>query len=274
MKTRIVAGLIVASLATALVFAGPGWSLSVVAFACALLSYREFSRLFFPERPKNRQLRIVPFILAAMICLEWSPYLSWIFLWMPFLVLGLPGLRRANRSGDFRGAVFDVAIDLMGFVYIVSLVGFLKPIAMVGPYGRSYLYLLFMIVFGGDTFAYFGGVLFGRHKLASRLSPKKSWEGAVAGLCGALLFTLIWLFVLYPGEMNSGFLWRLFLAVPLVSILAMAGDLFESLLKRSQSQKDSGQLIPGHGGILDRIDGLAFAAPVFYLYLILCLQKS
>lgn len=274
MKTRIVAGLIIAALATLLVLGGPGWSLSVVAFLCGVLSYHEFVRLFFPKRPRIREWRMFPFILAAMLCLEWSIFLSWIFLWLPFVMLGIPAAKAANRTGDFRGAVQEIAIDLLGFVYVVSLVGFLKPVALVEPFGRQYLYLLFMIVFGGDTTAYFGGLLFGRHKLAAQLSPKKSIEGAIAGLLGSLGFTVIWLYAIYPGDRNPTFLWRLFLAVPVLSILAQAGDLFESLLKRSQAQKDSGHLIPGHGGILDRIDGFGFAAPAFYLYLVLFLQKT
>ncbi len=123
------------------------------------------------------------------------------------------------------------------------------------------IYLLFMllIVCLSDTAAYMGGRLWGRHLLAPTLSPKKTWEGFIAGL----LFTLLSaIFIKHFIELKLTF-GQLELLVLLTNLAAVAGDLFESQLKRLRGLKDSGHLLPGHGGILDRIDSLLAAAPVF-----------
>jgi phosphatidate cytidylyltransferase len=273
MKTRILAGVVAAILATLLVFCGPDWLLLVVAEGCAVLAYVEYATLFFPKENFYHRFRMLPFICLALYALVHAIGWSWIFLWAPFLFVGLSGARRANITGDFIGDVRQVALETTGFLYVVCLLGFLTPVGLSGPHGREYLYLLFMIVFGGDTFAYFSGMMWGRHRLATQLSPKKSIEGAIGAIVGTLVFAAAWLLVLYRGEKTPAYCVRLFACVPVVSGLAQMGDLFESLLKRSQAQKDSGHFLPGHGGILDRLDGMVFAAPVFYLYLILVLDK-
>jgi phosphatidate cytidylyltransferase len=144
----------------------------------------------------------------------------------------------------------------------------LAPIARFGDQGRLYLLYLFLIVFGGDTTAYFIGVAWGRRRLAKQLSPKKSIEGAIGAVAAALILTSLWLryAVQIPLSSSEALYWLAF--APVLSILAQISDLFESLLKRSQAQKDSGSFIPGHGGILDRIDGLALSCPAFYFFLI------
>jgi phosphatidate cytidylyltransferase len=130
---------------------------------------------------------------------------------------------------------------------------------------------LLCVVWAGDTVAMYVGRSLGRHKLAPRLSPGKTWEGAVGSLAGSLLVTagLIALanqlvrreilILAYPGPA-----WTWLLLAVLVNIAAQAGDLAESALKRSAGVKDSGTLLPGHGGILDRIDALLIAAPVLW----------
>jgi len=130
--------------------------------------------------------------------------------------------------------------------------------------GSRYVILLLAIVWGGDTGAYFGGRFFGRVKLAPHMSPKKTREGAVAGLFGSVL---------------GGFLINAFWGFSLAShevvlycslaggVAGQLGDLVESTLKRFSGVKDSGGIFPGHGGILDRVDGLVFAAPVVWAIL-------
>lgn len=121
----------------------------------------------------------------------------------------------------------------------------------------------FLLVWLGDTAAYFFGSRWGRHKLSPYLSPKKSWEGAAAGLLASIavaigLVPLLGLDLAYP--------WAALLGA-LVGVLALLGDLAESLLKRQAGVKDSGRLIPGHGGMLDRVDSLLFVVPVVYYFL-------
>lgn len=116
----------------------------------------------------------------------------------------------------------------------------------------------FALVWAADSFAYFGGRAFGRRRLASRISPGKTWEGVFAALAGTLALAAIAAFVWRPAHP------ALLLAVVTASVvLSVAGDLLESLLKRSHGVKDSGTLLPGHGGVLDRIDSTLAAAPVF-----------
>ncbi len=123
-------------------------------------------------------------------------------------------------------------------------------------------YLLFMllIIWLADTAAYASGRLWGQHLLAPTLSPKKTWEGLIIGLL-VTLFAAIIMQIFFKGP--KPFLWQIFILVLLTGFASIAGDLFESQLKRLEGLKDSGHLLPGHGGILDRIDSLLAAAPVF-----------
>jgi phosphatidate cytidylyltransferase len=129
--------------------------------------------------------------------------------------------------------------------------------------GAAALFLLMLTVMVSDTAQYYTGRLVGRRKLAPAISPNKTIEGAFGGLVfGTSTFTLLggqWMPRIPPGE-------RIGLGAALVAA-GIAGDLFESMLKRSAGVKDSSTLIPGHGGILDRIDALLFAAPVYYIFL-------
>ena len=131
------------------------------------------------------------------------------------------------------------------------------------PQGHLWIFFLLAVVFACDTGAFYFGRAFGRHKLHPRLSPGKTWEGAVGGLLCSLFAAMLFLkFIgLHPLTVS------LFLMVAALSIAAQVGDLAESVLKRHQGVKDSGHILPGHGGILDRIDGLLFAIPVFFFYL-------
>jgi phosphatidate cytidylyltransferase len=129
-----------------------------------------------------------------------------------------------------------------------------------GRAGFGWVLLAFAVTWGNDTFAYFAGLAFGRHRLYERISPKKSWEGAIGGVAGALVGAFLVRATLLP-------------ALPVATALAAAiggsvlgplGDLSESMAKRAAGVKDSGRIIPGHGGVLDRIDALLFVAPWIY----------
>ncbi|CAB5497217.1 Phosphatidate cytidylyltransferase (EC [Bathymodiolus thermophilus thioautotrophic gill symbiont] len=122
--------------------------------------------------------------------------------------------------------------------------------------------LLLFIVWGADSFAYFTGKAFGKHKLAPNLSGGKTIEGVVGGLIGVLLITGIWMFV--TENTNYGFL----LLALITGIFSVIGDLYESIYKREAGVKDSGNILPGHGGMFDRLDGLLAATPIFSIVLI------
>jgi phosphatidate cytidylyltransferase len=158
-------------------------------------------------------------------------------------------------------ALAQAAGGLFPVLYLGLPIG--SMIALRAEWGREVLFLLMLAVMVSDTAQYYSGRAFGRHLLAPVISPKKTIEGAAGGFVfGALLLVVVghwWL----PGLPLA---LRALLGVALVA-LGIAGDLFESMLKRSAGVKDSSALIPGHGGVLDRIDALLFAAPVYYIVL-------
>ncbi len=142
-----------------------------------------------------------------------------------------------------------------------------------GPLGAGLVTLLIAIIALSDTGAYFVGRSIGRHKLAPKISPNKTWEGSVGGVVAALLgMSLAW----YIDESTASpalpgwALWRYAATGVLLAIAGQVGDLVESMMKRDAGVKDSGNILPGHGGILDRCDGFLFAAPMLY-YLLACL---
>ena len=139
-----------------------------------------------------------------------------------------------------------------------------------------YLLALIGLVAAVDIGAFFIGSYFGRRKLAPDLSPKKSWEGVWGGLIACVLVGsgLIWLLHSHMLNLSATQFFILFMLTGLVTVLSVVGDLLESMLKRNQSIKDSGAILPGHGGILDRIDGLMAATPVYVLLIMLMLRSG
>ena len=165
---------------------------------------------------------------------------------------------------DSETPVRNVATTLMAVFYVaypISLMLFIPGLITGEWTAEAFLFYLF-IVWGNDVFAYLTGVSIGKHKMAPRISPKKSWEGFIGGIVGALLMGAIGSFVVGGG---LG-LW-LGLAV-VVAITSVFGDLVESMFKREANIKDSGNIIPGHGGILDRFDALLISTPFAFVYLV------
>ena len=155
----------------------------------------------------------------------------------------------------------QIAISCFALIYIGLTVGTL--VSVRGQYGREALLVLLLTIMVSDIVQYYGGRLLGRRPLAPVISPKKTIEGAVSGLIAGVFVTLLLGNIWLP-------LWSTLTLVLLgitVVALGVIGDLFESLIKRSVGVKDSSGLIPGHGGILDRLDSLLFAAPGYYVFL-------
>ncbi len=157
---------------------------------------------------------------------------------------------------------------LLSIVYISTPFGLLSQMnsdKFVSHFGADYAIIVMALVWISDTFAYFGGRSFGKHKLAERISPKKTWEGSIIGFAFTLLLGITgWVvFGIEPSMLHA-------ITISLIAaVFAQIGDLFESHLKRSVQKKDSSNLIPGHGGFLDRFDSLLFAVPAVYIYLYL-----
>jgi len=192
-----------------------------------------------------------------------------------FLVIGM---RRADLSTGFPAAMTSA----FAFAYVALPLGCLVQIREQASGAFLLLYLL-LLVWAGDIFAYFVGRSLGRHLMSPRISPKKTWEGAAASMIasvgvGMLLYNYALpisntLFNAHLIEKKDGLfalekapLWPIILLSAVLNIAAQLGDLVESLIKRGASIKDSGTILPGHGGMLDRIDALLFAAPVLWYY--------
>jgi phosphatidate cytidylyltransferase len=158
----------------------------------------------------------------------------------------------------------DIGKAVLGPVY-VSLPLALLTVMDRYPQGNVWIFFLLVVIFSGDTGAFYCGKYLGRHKLYEAVSPNKTWEGAFGGFLFSVIAAL-WFLHLWPIHAAD---WRALLLVALLSLSGQVGDLAESMLKRSHGTKDASGLLPGHGGILDRIDGILFSIPVLYIYLTL-----
>ncbi len=157
----------------------------------------------------------------------------------------------------------NFAFGFVGYMMIAWTLSFLLCLESMGEGWRLTL-LAFLIVWATDAGAYCVGMLFGRHKMAPVISPKKSWEGAVGGVLCCLLVVIVY------NELVLDYTWRFVLAAALIcSVFGQIGDLLESWLKRWAGVKDSGSLIPGHGGLMDRFDSMMLVAPLLYYLLII-----
>jgi phosphatidate cytidylyltransferase len=165
---------------------------------------------------------------------------------------------RQRAEGAFTSWAWMVA----GFLYVGWMLSFL--VALRFEAGRNWAFFAFFTTFGSDSAAYFIGRVLGRHRLAPKISPHKSWEGAIGGVLVAMAVSL--LFTLpTPLHISLSIGHGIILAL-LVSVFGQIGDLAESLLKRNTGVKESGTVLPGHGGFLDRMDSIVFAGVVVYLY--------
>src|SRR5262245_10434677 len=262
--TRVLSGAVLLAIAVAVVWFAPAGLFLIVAELLLVLACYEFVGL--ARTSKLQTPAILATIAAAAVCSTFSRIVAdWPLLLTLDLVLLVSFLMIAAyetivwRPGT--DAVGSASAALLPLLYLGLPIG--SMVALRELHGPQVLFLMMLTVFVSDSAQYYSGRSFGKHLLAPAISPKKTVEGAIGGfIFGALVLTVVgawWLPSVPPVA-------RMFLGVGIV-IAGIAGDLFESMLKRSAGVKDSSALIPGHGGILDRIDALLFAAPVYYVFL-------
>ena len=263
--TRLISGaLLLVAVVVSLWFFAPV-SLLGVAIVVALLAFREYADI--SSRAGVNISRPAAGMATALACaavgipgIPVEAVLAGTTLGLAAVCLaGAMGNKGGGDSGA-GGALFTTAVSVFGPLYIGVPLGLLA--ATRWTLGREATLLLILTVAISDTFQYYTGRAFGRHLLAPVVSPKKTVEGAVGGFFGAVLSTAIighwWLpHMTLPARVLLGFA---------IATVGIVGDLFESLLKRSVGMKDASAVIPGHGGVLDRIDALLFAAPVYYVF--------
>lgn len=186
-----------------------------------------------------------------------------IFLWFVPLIVFVVFLYLLFYHKDIHSAAGLAGKTVLGVIYIGIFLSYIIGIRQI-EYGGWQIIFLFSIIWANDTFAYFVGKSLGRIKLAPAISPNKTVEGSIAGLIGGLAAALVFNSFLFKKlDLINAVLLALVLG-----ILCQLGDLFESMLKRSAGVKDSGSIIPGHGGVLDRIDSAIIPLPFFYYYLV------
>jgi phosphatidate cytidylyltransferase len=291
MLKRIATAVVLIPIVLLLILRAPIWLVAIVTAAVALLTVAEFLQLTksYGVQPLARPTYgfVALFFITLMINTGGSkPLLStdefvvaaaFAAAIAPFIFLTI-AMRRTDLSTSYPAA----AASTFAFVYIALPLGLL--VQLREQYAGAFLILyLLLVVWAGDIFAYFVGKSMGKHLMSPRVSPKKTWEGAIASVVasvaigGSLCYyatpvseaLLRWgLIQRQDGifNLNRPALIPIILLTALLNIAAQLGDLVESLIKRGAGVKDSGSILPGHGGMLDRIDALLFAAPVLWLY--------
>jgi phosphatidate cytidylyltransferase len=262
-STRLLAAAVGLLVVLPLVFWGgmPG-TLVVLVFALTVC-LDEYARMAFPGAHLTALAWLWPASAAVGASALWAPPRVTAAV-LALVVMGTMVRVTVDAPEPISLAADRVGRYLVGIAWIGGLLPFLA-VLRGWDHGIAWVLLVMVIAWAGDTGAYFagralGGRLFGDRKLAPRVSPKKSWEGFVGGIVGSAVGAVI---VVHLGLPNVG------LAVAAVigatgSAISVLGDLSESLLKRAFDVKDSGWIMPGHGGLLDRIDSLLFVAPVVY----------
>jgi phosphatidate cytidylyltransferase len=240
-------------------FASPALFKGLICLISAL-ALHEFYAMALPKRrrPEASIATALGVVMVVGLVFSESPTVKLAALSGTIIILLLLFLARVQEMSE---VARDLSVAILGIVYIPLLLSY-AGILRDAPHGREWIFLVLLIVMSSDTLAYFVGLNWGRHRLYYVVSPNKSIEGALGGLLGACLGALIARLSFFP-ELDGYDVLFLGLVMGGVSQL---GDLVESLFKRSFGVKDSGSIIPGHGGLLDRLDSLILILPLAFYY--------
>lgn len=266
MKLRILTALVMAPLAFWIIGWAPEWLYLLVLLAIVERALYEFFAL-----SRHAGLKTVPvigYVGGAALCLAQAAEIRWpgipsscvlLVLVASVLLTLTVGLWRPPELKYFLSAT---AATIFGIIYIGFMLSWLVPLRFSPSMGsRNLALFLFLVIIFGDIFALFVGRAVGRIKLSPQISPKKTVEGAIGGFFGSLL--VAWVFAHWFWQTEP--VKTVILNASLVAVAGQVGDLVESALKRAGDVKDSGNLLPGHGGLLDRIDSLVFAVPALWI---------
>lgn len=262
--TRTLTGVIFAVTVLGSMLLSP-WAFFVLMGIFALIGLHEFFPIFTKGQKGTMSyyfLGAISYVIIALSSISFIDFSNVLLIILGFFLVMAAELFRVDEHSWKR-----ISAIIVGIIYVVIPFGmmnsffFLQSVDIATPW---ILLGLFILVWVNDIFAYLVGSTIGKHKLFESISPKKTWEGTISGIVFTLIFA--WLFSLVSNNLSL-IQWLGFGLV--VSITAILGDLIESMLKRNAGVKDSGSLLPGHGGVLDRFDAIIFATPFVFYYLFL-----
>lgn len=259
MLTRIITAVIGIPLVIAVIVLGDPW-LRLIMMVISCIGLYEFYSAIKSEYKPMQWLGYIAVIIYYLLFSAMNRH-STVFLSV-FILIALTVLVITYS----RYTIADIALTVFPIIYVAMFFSFLLLIREA-EYGMFWVWLIPLSAWGSDTCAYFAGLTLGKHKLAPQLSPKKTVEGSVGGVIGAALiayiYTMIYTHFQY-GELRS-YVLLIIIAATLGAIFSQVGDLAASAIKRHFNVKDFGNLLPGHGGILDRFDSILFVAPTIYI---------
>ena len=262
--SRVLVALVGLPVVLGAVWAG-GWWLFALVTVAGMIAVHEFVTMARPLRPLAPAV-YVGTVLALLGAEKGGlPWMLGGFLSCFIVAFALNAVSKTRSP-----ATASVGSTVLGAAWIGFGLAHLILLRRMHDEPRVLAFAVLLTVFAADTFAYFGGRLLGRHKLAPTLSPGKTWEGFVIGSLAGVFVSFV---ALYDTRHSYLTIWEAVVLGIVVVLASVAGDLFESMLKRDMQVKDTGRLLGGHGGILDRVDALLFAGPAAY-YLVLGLGHA
>ncbi len=260
MKTRIISGLIGGIAAIYVILFGDV-SMSVAVGVITLISLYEFFSAT-KLKDKSKTLFITSLLFGILVTLSSACYYKLAFLnemLTVYIIFSFCYMVLNHSTIKFT----DVAYAILGTIYITVFFNHIILLRHM-EYGKLYIWLPFITAWLCDTFAYFTGMAFGKHKLIPKVSPKKTVEGAIGGVLGSVISVVVFLIVCKNVQDVSVNIWGGILLGALCAVVSQFGDLCASCIKREHDVKDFGNLMPGHGGALDRFDSVLMVAPVCY----------
>jgi len=261
--SRMIVGIIAIPIVVAVIFFLPvTFFVALVMVVTGVGLYEYFSLV--PERLPFSLKVMLAFMGAVFPLVSYEGTLEWVMGWL-ILVLIILMIFAMGSLSEYERSFSLVGGNMLGYIFIALPLAVSIPIIKYPSYGRGWVLWLVLVVWAGDTGAFYLGTRFGKHKLYPRVSPKKSLEGMIGGLVSALVVGVMAALVI-----PTGFRMQEVMIIPLILlILGQLGDFSESMLKRGAGVKDSSRILGEHGGILDRIDSFLFAIPFFYFFLLL-----
>ena len=260
-RTRVITALIFLPLLAFLVYYG-SWPYLLAVIAAALVGSWEYVRMM-KVKGHAPNLFVVMALSLALIADFWVTSINITRPAVTILVMG--ALAAQLFRSEAEAPVVDWALSLAGAAYIGLGLGHIMGLRLLEPAGQLLVWMALLCTWGNDSFAYFGGRAFGKHKFWPRWSPKKTWEGIFAGGLGGIALALLvaWIAVMLDVP-RIAYIHAIVIGL-LAAVVGPLGDLSISMIKRYTGVKDSSNLIPGHGGVLDRMDSLVFVfVTVFY----------